>query len=206
MDNIFDYIVIIFFVVSAIASLLKKKKKALEEDSGDTQTGQQPAQRTPSPQVRSIPSQKPVQAQKLKVLDPFEEFDPFINRKAEESYPQEKKASKFQEFKSEVDNYFEEALKKSMEAEKGIPQAPARRSNERIKAERVPPGRSRTKTKSDTSRSTGKKGSIMDVDRENLHMENKRATDIRERVKNTTELRNLIVISEILQKPKALRR
>lgn len=205
MDNFFDYIVILFFVVTAIASFIKSKKKKEQEKQ----------QQASSPEVQRIPTQRtetePVKSEKQTVIDPFEETELFGGGKQkEQAYQQEKQSYKFQDFKSEVDKYFEEALMKSQEAEKvtqSSEEGPVRRSDLYEAGSSISQPQPLPKPPPDSiPHSSFKKSAIVDIHTQQGIISNKRAHDIRKRIRNTYELRDLIVISEILGKPKALRK
>lgn len=182
MDNFFDYIIIIFFIVGAIVSLLRSKKKKeaeAQKRAAGSEEPDVPTQRAASEQVA---------AQKRKVLDPFEEKE----------YEQEKQSYSFQDFTSEVDNYFEAALKKSQEAESGAAQPVAKSQTTVVSQARPKPAE-----KPDVSL---KESTIVDIHDQQGKVHNERTENIRRKIRNTTELRELILISEILNKPKAMRK
>lgn len=215
MDNFFDYIVIIFFIGVAIASIFKKKKKAQEKALANAQSDQQPIQRISQPEAESFPTQgtEPVITEKRKVLDPFEEPDPFGDRTQKEpEYQEEKQSFTFKDLRSEVDKYFEEALLKSQEAESGTlqpdtkshPKPLARRSSMQSSEDGSP--KPQPLTQSDISHTLVKKSAIVDIHLQTKRIKNIRAENIRSKIRNNAELKDMIVISEILGKPKALRK
>jgi len=194
MDSFFDYIVIIFFIVSAIASMLKSKKKKEQEAQ----------QQAVSAEEQAVPTQttasQPVRAEKKRVIDPFEDSEMFGGKKQNaQAYQQKKQGYSFKELKSEVDKYFEDALLKSQEAETVIPQ-PAAKSQSSVISQPAP------SKKPEVRHTSLKERTIMDIHVQPGKSSNKRAENIRGKIRNNTELKDMIVISEILGKPKALRK
>ena len=127
-------------------------------------------------------------------MDPFADKDiQSTSRQEELKSDPDKRGYTFQDLKSEVDKYFEEALLKSQHAEV-VPEPP----------KPVPPTLAQHKSDA-IPKSSVKKSQIVDIHTEKGKVKNRRAEDIRKRVRDTHELRDLIVINEILNKPKALR-
>lgn len=171
MDNIVDYIVIIFFIVSALASLLKKKKteeqKKMKQPAGPHQ---REMKREPIPVKVEQPKRQPV--------DPFEEIADFLKGHGDKR-------------KSEVDQYFEQAIKKSEEYIRPAQKKEYTSINDRSRTSRM-------------SKEVKPLESITILKKEE-YKTNKRARDIRDKLKNPKQIRELIIINEILNKPKALR-
>ena len=95
MDNIIDYLVVIFFVVSFLSSLFKKKKKKPVQPKGNE---------TPK---RINRERVPVKTEKAS--NPFDEFFKSLN---EELVVEKKNVTR-----SEVDEYYEQALQNSDNSE-----------------------------------------------------------------------------------------
>ena len=100
-----------------------------------------------------------------------------------------------QEMKSEVERYFEEALLKSQLAEE-LPPPP----------EPAPAPKSVTKHKSDAvPESSFQDSTFVDIHSSKTQLRNRREEILR-RIRNPQELRDLIVVNEILSKPIILRK
>ena len=175
MDNIADYIIIVFFIASALVSLLKRK------------TDKQKGQEKQSEMANPIPQQrKPVQVSTRtqenprKVTDPFEDIINIFGN-----------YQKKEEEKSEVDKYFEDALKKSEEFHEPVHK----------------PVQETRRTSFSGSRNVAKPVTVdLAAKGQEIVKINKRAEAIKSKLKNTSSMRELILINEILGKPKALRR
>jgi hypothetical protein len=197
MDNLFDYIVILFFIISAIASMFKSKKKEEAKRAAQAKTEgslSRPQSSEPVKTDYQPYESKSASTAKSNVLDLFDEKDDDRSLGNENlGSDHSKRGYTLKEMKSEVEKYFEEALLKSQLAEEPVPPP-----------EPVSPPKVEQKSYT-APKSSFRKSSIVDVNRERIVYKNQRAEDIRRRIKNTTELRDLIVINEILNKPKALR-
>ncbi|MCK5086223.1 MAG: hypothetical protein KAQ90_01830 [Melioribacteraceae bacterium] len=181
MDNIVDYLVILFFIITFLASAFKKKKK-----NDAKLVEQQSRERVLDNLDSEQESRKSVKPREQKAINPLEEFFKFQTIIQPEP----------QKPKSEVDAYFEEALKRSaeLEASKEKKELRSIKSDEiNLEAHR----KVREKSRSDFA-----KLNQMDIDKRT----NKRAIEIKEKFKNSNTIRDFIIVQEILNKPKALRR
>jgi len=181
MDNIVDYLVILFFIITFIASAFKKKKKS------DAKLEEQQSQGRISDNLDSEQDgRKSVKPQEQKVINPLEEFFKFQTI----IQPEPQKPV------SEVDAYFEEAQKRSaeLEAVKEKEELRSIKSDEmKLEAHR----KVREKSRNDFA-----KLNQMDIEKRT----NRRAIAIKEKFKNSNTIRDFIIVQEILNKPKALRR
>ncbi len=171
MDNIVDYLVILFFIISGLASLLKKKKTEENQKAQrqGTNSEPRPVERR-RPQLQQKPAKRPV--------DPFEEISDMIRQNVGKK-------------KSEVDQYFEQAIK---ESEQNLP--PVQKKKYASIDER-----------SRTNRMAAENKQLKDLEvlKKAESTINKRAREIRDKLKDVNQVRELIIINEILNKPKALR-
>lgn len=166
MDNIVDYIVIIFFIVSALGSLLKKKS--------DKKERQKPADMQKDKALRKREAAMKREEVRRRPIDPFEEVMDIFTGGQKKS-------------KSEVDDYFEDAIQKSEKYLKPVEKVADKRIATRTKAMEFKPVEKMKKLDN------------------KLYIINQRAVEIRNKLKNKSDVRELIIINEILNKPKAYR-
>ncbi|MBU1097117.1 MAG: hypothetical protein KKB34_11600 [Bacteroidetes bacterium] len=187
MDNIVEYLVILFFIVSALSSFFKKKQNSKTEPDAE----EKPKSKKSIDLGKILfpdeiygdgkPQQDESAQYKYDSADPSKSADPF-----DESADVYNEHTKYKPQKlSEVDSYFEEAIKRSAQS---------------------------AQTKSYTGR-TKTSREIRKIDEESKTIgsseseySTKRRNDIKLKLKNTNELRDIIIINEILNKPIALRR
>lgn len=165
MDNIVDYLVVLFFIISFLTSIFKKKKKTSEAISEDKSLKTQ--------------NQNPNIVEKKKAASPFQDFFNSIN--------EEIVKAKAEVSRSEVDEYYEDAMLKSADAREFVEPLPAK------------------KTPKDKAGITIKSYHESLRQAKEKH-ESKKAKEIRNRLKQNTSMRDFIIINEILGKPKALQR
>jgi hypothetical protein len=166
MDNITDYIIIIFFIVSALASLLKKKADQNKTQKQAGETNQQPA--------KLRVEQKPQHT-----TDPFEDMINILQGR-------EKQVKV-----SEVDKYFEDAIKNSGNYVKPEP----KRDSAYLEKANI----KQQKKKDDLQKIYDNLG----VQKQAF---NKKALEIRSRLANRQNIKDAILLNEILSKPKAMRK
>lgn len=204
MDNLFDYIIIIFFIVSALGSLLKKKQQ---------KTGQQSTADRRSTLERKQPpgySQKygntaRYDGRKSKPLDPFET--------GIDLFGESKNGSR-----SEVDEYFEKAIRRSeLERREIAPEqskseefVDAEKSKKKYSDKLVSQYLETQKSKSLDERMRDIRQSIRDEDDMQIKYDGEKksrdkALQLITKLKSTTNLRELVIFKEILDRPKAFK-
>lgn len=167
MDNVVDYLIVLFFIISFLSSVFKKKKKQAQKD---VVVQNKPIVRREN--SKKVIEQKTTTSKK----SAFEEIFKAI---LEVPQPVENP-------KSEVDAYFEEAIKNSEMIEAGINQdAP--------ELKKVHPLERKANTYTDA---------IKDI---KYQHSSRKANKIKERLKNNTTIKEYIIINEVLGKPIALR-
>jgi len=175
MDNIVDYLIVGFFIISFLASLFKKKKvKAVPKKS---------VRATSESSQQRVPERQP------KAKTPFEDFFKSIN---EELANAKKEVSR-----SEVDEYYEQAMQNSDDAEMS-----SRNTLQQGKPSSLIP--ETVRMKEEKTISTKSYSESVQFSKEQL--ESKKAKDIRNSLLQVNSIKNFIVIKEILGKPKALQR
>lgn len=173
MDNIVDYLIVGFFVISFLASLFKKKNVKTNTPKSVRET--------------SVRSQQRVPERLPKAKTPFEDFFKSIN---EELANAKKEVSR-----SEVDEYYEQAMQNSDDSEivnqDTFQQAkPASLIPETVRTKKVGTIKSYTES----------------VEFSKAQHESKKAKDLKKSLSETDSIRDFIIINEILGKPKALQR
>lgn len=176
MDNIVDYLIVGFFVISFLFSIFKKKKKV------DTKSPKSVKTASDSNQQR-VPEREP------KAKTPFEDFFKSIN---EELANTKKEVSH-----SEVDEYYEQAMRNSDDAEMS-----SRNTLQQGKPSSLIPDTVRMKKEKTISIKSYSES--MQFSKE--QRESKKAKDIKKSLSETDSIRDFIIINEILGKPKALQR
>jgi len=180
MENIVDYLIVLFFIISFLSSFFKKKKKPIAKSSKATQ---QPVVELQKEKVRE---EKPVenkpQPQKKSALEEI------LKAMLEVPQPIEEKV---EEEKSEVDAYFEEALKNStmMEEESYY--------KETQPVEQTPKETIEYQENQNTYLNT-----ILENHKKHT---NQKAMKIKNDLLNSQKLKEYLVMNEILGKPLALR-
>ncbi len=173
MDSIGDYLVIGFFVISFLSSIFKKKKKAdanLEKKN------------------KSAVTQERVIVEKEKKRNPFEDFVKSIN--------DELIIAKEEVTRSEVDDYYEQAMQNSDDTRVAVQDTFEHKPVSLIK-ETVREKREETNTIKSYDDS---------VKHTKAKHESKKAKDIKKSLLRTDSIRDFIIMNEILGKPKALQR
>jgi hypothetical protein len=166
MDNIVDYLVVLFFIISFLSSIFKKKKTKESVPEGDV-----------SPQNTDI--------KKPKKANPFEEFFNQIEKKVVEATETRSK--------SEVDEYYNEAMQKSL------------KTNNDFNKNEFKPAIPLVKLKKDKEVLPIK--SYKDLVKLNKEKhQSKKAKKIRNSLMNTSSIRNFVILNEVLGKPKAMQR
>lgn len=167
MENIVDYLIVLFFVISFLASIFKKKKKQIQKiDSSQKSVGSQ--------KEEEILRQKNVSPSKTSFEDIF---------KAILQVPEPVESPK-----SEVDAYFEEAIKNSalMEAEESEDFSELRKRNQ----------------ESDPAKSNSYVDAIKEI---KMKHSSQKAARIRDNLRNNNSIKEYIIMNELLSKPIALR-
>lgn len=174
MDNIVDYLVVGFFIISFLSSIFKKKKKQVKKAENE--------QMDLATQTKEI-------IRKKKSNNPFESFINSIN--------EELTMAKEEVSRSEVDEYYEEALMNSTaetEVKQNIYQQRKYITHEPAKEVAKRNEVNATISYSDSLKNSREK------------RESKKAKDIRESLLQGSSIKNFIIVNEILGKPKALQR
>lgn len=179
MENLVDYLIVLFFVISFLSSFFKKKKKTVSTTANSAK--QHPAAKLQRENVRE--NKIAVNGNRTKKKSPFEDILKSMLEVPEPAAVKEK---------SEVDAYYDEALKNSAMMEKGM-----------YKEE--------TSVVEDTSLRAG----IEFQENQNTYLNtikehhkkngNKKAMKIRKDLFNDQTIKKYIIMSEILGKPMALR-
>jgi hypothetical protein len=175
MDNIVDYLVVLFFIISFLASIFKKKKNTPVAKSED--------------KILKTQIQNPNIVEKKKAANPFEDFFKSIN--------DEIVKAKAETTRSEVDEYYENAMQKSADVNYTYQSDYKQREYiEPVPEQKFPIDKLGMSIKSydESLKQTKEKH------------ESKKAKEIRNRLKQNTSIKDFIIISEILGKPKALQR
>jgi len=173
MDNIVDYLVVLFFIVSFLSSIFKKKKaKANTEVDTQKQT-----------------IEKPTAIEKKSTGNIFDSFIKSVNDELEKA--------KQETARSEVDEYYEQAMRKSVENEVSI-------NNSYRQSEYIEPLMAKKK-KSEKEKIAIKSYSDSLKLMKEKH-ESKKAKEIRNSLRQSNSIKNFIIVNEILGKPKALQR
>lgn len=167
MDNIVDYLVVLFFIVSFLSSIFKKKKtneKNLKENK----------------KAKTTNNQKVAPVLAKRSTNALEDFFKSIN---EEMQPTKVNVSR-----SEVDEYYEEAMQNSASTSYDF--------REPIPLESLPKDKDSIAIKSYSD----------SVKLNKEKRESKKAKNIRASLMQPNSIKNFIIMSEILGKPKALHR
>jgi hypothetical protein len=194
MDNIFEYLIYGFIIISFISSFFKKKKPLPKEPTDQTQ--QQPIDPSISNEIQ-IPVSS--QQQKTEEYDIVKEIENFFNVEQ----PQQTKS------RVHSDKRIYEGVK-NRESYKPVPEKSFHTTTKSEHTFTDPwdvKGKELEKRKKNLSPQIEKQASAYE---ESLIKKESAATviikDIRERLKNPTTLKEYIIISEIIGKPKALKR
>ena len=174
MDNIVDYLIVLFFVISFLSSVFRKKKKQAEKEG---KIKQQPIVELKRDDVQknNVVAKKSTSANK-------NSFEDMLKAMLQVPEP-------VREQKSEVDAYYEEAMRKSeIIKTKKESLIPASEESHRVKATIK-----KSNTYSEAMAEAKKKHS------------SQKAIKIRGNLHNMTTIRDYIVMNEILGKPIALR-
>ena len=174
MDNIVDYLIVLFFIISFLSSVFRKKKKQAEKEG---KIKQQPIAELKRDDVQknNVIAKKSTSANK-------NSFEDILKAMLQVPEP-------VQEQKSEVDAYYEEAMKRSsVMTTKKESLIPASEESHRVKATIK-----KSNTYSEAMAEAKKKHS------------SQKAIKIRGNLHNMTTIRDYIVMNEILGKPIALR-
>ncbi len=200
MDNIFEYIIILFFIISALSSAFKKKPKAKQKE---------PEQRQ---------AQSPGKSRHQEPADEEESFsfeDIFEIRGSKKQKPNDP----FEE-RSEVDRYFEEALKRSQTGKQKVENKenefldPAKQKIEKKEREygqfdQYVLGRYSSKSVEERMEAI-RNAAKADYAKDKIENEKKTAAGfehtVLKRLKNKKDLRDAVILNEVLGKPRALRR
>ena len=174
MDNIVDYLIVLFFIISFLSSVFRKKKKQAEKEG---KIKQQPIVELKRDDVQknNVVAKKSTSANK-------NSFEDMLKAMLQVPEP-------VREQKSEVDAYYEEAMRKSeIIKTKKESLIPASEESHRVKATIK-----KSNTYSEAMAEAKKKHS------------SQKAIKIRGNLHNMTTIRDYIVMNEILGKPIALR-
>ncbi|MCF6270671.1 MAG: hypothetical protein L3J41_13235 [Melioribacteraceae bacterium] len=175
MDNIVDYLIIGFFIISFLTSIFKKKKvKAKPQKVVNT---------------TSDSNQQKVEARGAKAKSPFDDFFKSIN---EELANAKKEVSR-----SEVDEYYEQALLNSDAAEITEQSSFQKATASPLISEVVLP---------EKKKSVSIKSYHESVEFSKTKRENAKSKSIKKRLLQNDSIKDFMIINEILGKPKALQR
>ncbi len=174
MDSIGDYLVIGFFVISFLSSIFKKKKKANANSKGKN---------------NSALAQEQVIIKKERAQNPFEEFVKSIN--------DELTIAKEEVTRSEVDEYYEQAMHNSDDTGMTVQDVFQQSETTSLIQETVREEREEANTIKSYAES---------VKHTKAKHESKKAKDIKKSLLRTDSIRDFIIMNEILGKPKALQR
>ncbi len=175
MDNIIDYLVIGFFVISFLSSIFKKKKVKTKPQKVVNTTSES--------------NQRKALAQKPKAKNPFDDFFKSINEEIEKA--------KAEVSRSEVDEYYEQALQNSDDNE-----TIEKNTFEQIEGAPLIP--EAILSKEDGTNSI--KSYTESVKFSELKRESKKAKSIKRQLLQKDSIKDFILLNEILGKPKALQR
>lgn len=174
MDSIVDYLIVLFFIISFLSSVFKKKKKQMAKADQ--------AQLRPVVEVKKqyMPKKNVVAQKNTSVAKPS--FENMLKAMLQVPEPVE-------EQKSEVDAYFEEAMKKStmMTTKKKSLISASEKHLQKIVKNKKPSSYDKA---------------IREINKKHSNQESLR---IKENLHNAATLKNYIVMNEILGKPIALR-
>ena len=174
MDNIVDYLVVGFFIISFLSSIFKKKKKTEAKAENKPQT---------------TTTQNRVVIEKKKASSPFDDFFKSINN--------ELANAKAEVSRSEVDEYYEQAMQNSDDTEIAIQDTFQQSKPASLIQETV-------REKKDETHSI--KSYNDSVEHTKAQHESKKAKDIKKSLLRTDSIRDFIIMNEVLGKPKALQR
>lgn len=174
MDNIVDYLIVLFFIISFLSSVFRKKKKQAEKEGKIKQQ--------PIVELKRDDVQKNNVVAKKSTSTNKNSFEDILKAMLQVPEP-------VQEQKSEVDAYYEEAMKRSsVMTTKKESLIPASEESYRAKSTIK-----KSNTYSEAMAEAKKKHS------------SQKAIKIRGNLHNMTTIRDYIVMNEILGKPIALR-
>ena len=174
MDNIVDYLVVGFFIISFLSSIFKKKKKAIANSESEPQTAET--------QNREV-------IKKKRTSNPFENFVKSIN--------EELTNAKAEISRSEVDEYYEQAMQNSDGTEMVV-----KDTFQQTKPASLIPETVREEKKAIISI----KSYADSVELTKAQHESEKAKNIKKSLLKTDSIRDFIIMNEILGKPKALQR
>jgi len=175
MDSIGDYLVIGFFIISFLSSIFNKKKK--KDDANSTEKPQ------------GAVAQERVIVEKEKKRNPFEDFVNSINK--------ELSNAKAEISRSEVDEYYEQAMQNSDDTDVVVQDAFPETKHASLIPETV------RQTKRETNSIKSYKESVESTKAKH---ESSKAKKIKKSLLQTDSIRDFIIMNEILGKPKALQR
>jgi len=174
MDNIVDYLIVLFFIISFLSSVFRKKKKQAEKEGKIKQQ--------PIVELKRDDVQKNNVVAKKSTSTNKNSFEDMLKAMLQVPEP-------VQEQKSEVDAYYEEAMKRSsVMTTKKESLIPASEESHRVRSTVK-----KSNTYSEAMAEAKKKHS------------SQKAIKIRGNLHNMTTIREYIVMNEILGKPIALR-
>ncbi len=174
MDNIVNYLIVLFFIISFLSSVFRKKKKQAEKEGKIKQQ--------PIVELKRDDVQKNNVVAKKSTSTNKNSFEDMLKAMLQVPEP-------VQEQKSEVDAYYEEAMKRSsVITTKKESLIPASEESHRVRSTVK-----KSNTYSEAMAEAKKKHS------------SQKAIKIRGNLHNMTTIREYIVMNEILGKPIALR-
>jgi len=174
MDNIVNYLIVLFFIISFLSSVFRKKKKQAEKEGKIKQR--------PIVEVKTQDVRKVQVAEKKNASSNKNSFENILKAMLQVPEPVE-------EQKSEVDAYYEEAMRKS----------------EIIKTEKkslIPASEESHRVRSTVKKSNTYTEAMAEAKKKHS---SQKAIKIRGNLHNITKIRDYIVMNEILGKPIALR-
>jgi hypothetical protein len=183
MDNIVDYLIAGFFIISFLSSIFRKKKVKGTSDKNVKPISDSGQQRVPE--------------RKAKAKSPFDDFFKAIN--------EELANTKQEVSRSEVDEYYEEAMQNSDSAELTYQESSKLAYQEASKLTKSSLQISEVESAEKESAISIKSYSDSVQFTKGQH-ESSKAKDIKNKLLKTNSIKEFIIVNEILGKPKALQR
>jgi len=175
MDNIVDYLIVGFFIISFLSSIFKKKKVKAKPQKVVNTTSDSIQQKVP--------------AREAKAKSPFNDFFKSINAELEKA--------KAEVSRSEVDEYYEQALLNSDDTE-----ITERNSFQGTKVSPLIPEMVFSKKKDAVSI----KSYHESVKFSKSKRESSKAKDLKMRLLQNSSIKDFMILNEVLGKPKALQK
>ncbi|MBE0571358.1 MAG: hypothetical protein IH618_07425 [Ignavibacteriaceae bacterium] len=189
MDNVFEILIYLIIIISFLSSIFKKKKQQQQQKPPVRQPQAEEYYQTETAEVTTPPSQQKVEYDILKELEDFFKvgdeqtqmrIPPISQEQSRQQIPAEEKLSESWRTKTESEHYVEDWERKKAEVKK--------------RTSRVDSG-------------VEKKAALFEeslVKKEAVY--SGLALTVKSKIENPSTLKEYIIFSEILGKPKALRR